>query len=94
MQKDDVVRVVVKVLGDLQALSGRAAGSIGGGTRPVGDLEGFDSLNGVEATIELSGKLGIDLPGVNYFVSEEGDRALSVSEVADRICGHQASRGK
>jgi hypothetical protein len=43
-------------------------------------------LNGVEATVELSDRLGIDLPGVNAFVTEKGTKALTVSEVADAIC--------
>ena len=53
---------------------------------PVRDMEGFDSLSGVEATVMLSESLGVDLPeDYNPFISNDGKRALSVSEIADNL---------
>ena len=86
MDKDDVVRVITKVLTELQELSGQKPSAISGNTCPIGDLDAFDSLNGVEATIELSDRLGFELPGVNAFANEEGTKALTVLEVAANIC--------
>lgn len=86
MDKAKVVNVITEVLTELQSISGRKLVPISGTTCPIGDLDGFDSLNGVEATVELSDRLGIDLPSVNGFVNEQGTKALTVSEIADRIC--------
>lgn len=86
MRKDEVVATIVDVLAEFQSMGGRPATQITGNTCPIGDLAEFDSLNGVEATVELSDRLGIDLPGVNAFANESGTKALTVSEVADTIC--------
>ena len=86
MEKANVVKVITEVLTDLQSISGRKPVPISGKTCPIGDLDEFDSLNGVEATVELSDRLGIDLPGVNEFVNEQGTKALTVSEIANHIC--------
>ena len=86
MNKIEAVRIVTEVLTDIQAISGRNPTQISESTCPIGDLEQFDSLNGVEATVELSDRLGIDLPGINAFVNESGTKALTVSEIADGIC--------
>ena len=86
MNKLEIVRVVIGVLAALQSDSGRAATQISETTCAIGDLDQFDSLNGVEATIELSARLGIDFPAVNAFVNEKGTKPLTVSEVADHIC--------
>jgi acyl carrier protein len=86
MNRAEVVKAIIGVLEELQSISGRPAAQISERTCPIGDLDEFDSLNGVEATVELSDRLGIDLPGVNAFVTEKGTKALTVSEVADAIC--------
>ena len=86
MDNDKVMKVIAEVLANVQTSSGREAVLVTGNTCPIGDLDGFDSLNGVEASVELSERLGIDLPGVNAFVNEEGSRALKISEIACNIC--------
>ena len=86
MKKEEVIKSVIQVLGQLQRDSGRKATSISSSTCPIGDLDQFDSLNGVEATVEIADKLGVELPGISVFVDESGTRALSVSEIADVVC--------
>lgn len=86
MDKDQVIKVITDVLADMQSTSGRKPATVTGNTCPIGDLDGFDSLNGVEASVELCDRLGVDLPGVNAFVNEQGTRALKVSEIASNIC--------
>ena len=86
MQKSEAVRVVIDVLTFVQELSGRKVGDITEQTCPIGDLDEFDSLSGVEASAELSDKLGFELPGTNAFVNEQGTRALTVGEMAEVIC--------
>ena len=85
MTKEDVLKSIVEVLSFVQDMSGRMPVNITPKTCPIGDLEQFDSLNGVEATVELSTRLGIELRGPNVFVNDEGTKALSVSEIADVI---------
>lgn len=86
MDRPDIVTTVVETIAKVQELSGRPSVGIGASTCPIGGVEGFDSLSGVEATIILSESLGADLPGdYNPFISEDGKRALSISEIADGV---------
>ena len=86
MDKESVTQQVVQAVVQVQEASGRAAGGIGPSTRPIGGAPGFDSLNGVEVTVSLSKSLGYELPDDNLFVSQDGKRALSISEIADNVC--------
>ena len=86
MEKQEIVTKVVQTVAQVQEMSGRSSSGIGVSTRPVRDMEGFDSLSGVEATVMLSESLGIDLPeDYNPFVSQDGKRALSVGEIAANL---------
>ena len=86
MDKRKITAAVVQTVAHVQEMSGRPSVGIDVSTRPVGGVEGFDSLNGVEATVMLSESLGIDIPeDHNPFVSSNGKRALSVSEIVDKL---------
>ena len=86
MDKQEIVTKVVQTVAQVQEVSGRSSAGIGVSTRPVGGVEGFDSLSGVEATVMLSESLGVDLPDdYNPFISKDGKQALSVSEIADTL---------
>ena len=86
MDKQEIVTKVVQTVAQVQEVSGRPSAGIGPSTRPVGGVEGFDSLSGVEATVMLSESLGVDLPdNYNPFISNDGKRALSVGEIADNL---------
>ena len=55
-------------------------------TRPIGDLEYFDSLTSVEVTLHCLTALGIkDLPSSSSLFISKRNEALTVGEVADRI---------
>lgn len=86
MDKATVMQEVVQAVVQVQEASGRPAGGIGPSTKPIGGTPGFDSLNGVEVTVALSQSLGYELPDDNLFVSQDGNRALSISEIADNLC--------
>jgi acyl carrier protein len=79
MEKTKVIEVIADVLKEIQSMSGRTPVPISATTCPIGDLADFDSLNGVEATIELSDRLGIEIPGVNGFVNEQGTKQFPKS---------------
>jgi acyl carrier protein len=83
LDRTKVSEAVIKVLEEIQEMSGRSLSSIGGTTCPMGDLEGFDSLNAVEATALVSERLGCSLPA-NVMLPRPG-QMLSVSDIVDRI---------
>ena len=86
MNKHDVQRVVIEVLTEIQTKSGRPLIPFTGQTRPVGGLQGFDSLNAVEATVELAERLRCDLAEVNVFLNPAGTRPLCVQEITEHLC--------
>ena len=86
MDKAAVTQQVIQAVAQVQEASGRSAEGIGASTKPIGGASGFDSLNGIEVTVALSQSLGNELPNDNLFVSEDGKRALSISEIADNLC--------
>jgi hypothetical protein len=77
------------ILTQVQELSGHETQEITPDTKPIGDLVGFDSLTGVEATTLLAQKLESSIGRkrwrANLFVSDDGCRALTVREIADRL---------
>ena len=85
MDTGNVVDLVIDAIRQVQGASGRAAEGIESDTRPFNDVEGFDSLNGIEATLLLSETLGQELPD-SVFVPSEGNRVLSIKEIAENAC--------
>ena len=90
MDRDNIVTQVIKAVTQVQEISGRSVGEIGPGTRPLKDLQGFDSLCGVEATVLLSEAVGRELPD-SVFAPHEGSRVLSVNEIADRVLDYMSA---
>ena len=86
MDRDTIVERVVHAIRQVQEDSGRPPGVIDSSTKPIGDALGFDSLNGIEATVMLSASLDYDIPDDNLFVSDDGRRALTIGRVADKLC--------
>ena len=77
MDKQAIVKKVVQTVAHVQEASGRSSAGIDASTCPVGGVEGFDSLNGVEATVMLSESLGVELPeDYNPFFSKDGKRGV------------------
>ena len=86
MDKQEIITKVIQTVTQVQEVSGRPSVGIGLSTRPVADVEGFDSLCSVEATVMLAADLGIDVPrDYNPFISEDGKRALAIDEIADTL---------
>ena len=53
MNQTELEEMLIEVVCRLQELSGREKVSVTSDTKPVLDMPGFDSLNGVEATVEV-----------------------------------------
>ena len=92
MDKENVVTRVIDAIRQVQESSGRTAVGIGPNTLPFKDVEGFDSLSGVEATVLLSESLGRELPD-SVFAPIDGDHILSVSEIAENLCQYVRTGG-
>lgn len=92
MTREEAAAVLLDVLREAQDLSGHAWTDIGMEAKPIGALEGFDSLNGVEATVMIEQRLGCTLDVESIFVSEDGRKALTVREIAERLRKRMASR--
>jgi len=61
---------------------------------PIGKLDGFDSLCAIEATVMVEELLGrVDLEVETLFVSEDGQRALTVKESAQLISKLLTAKG-
>lgn len=84
MTREELVDKVIDVLRTIQVISGRPVATITEETKPIGDLVGFDSLNGVElaAILNVVGPKG---SLVNVCVSPDGRHALSVEQISEYI---------
>jgi acyl carrier protein len=85
MNRPEVEEALRRVLADIQTQSGRPVPDWTIRLRPIGDIDGFDSLNAEEAVVELEEALGVSLVE-NCFISDDGRRALRLNEVVDRLC--------
>jgi len=94
LKEDDVARIITRVLEDLQRNSGRPCGKLTAATTPIGDLAGFDSLSGIEATVMIEATLGCTFKTDNILAQDtaEGRRALTVGEAARQIVKLQATQ--
>jgi acyl carrier protein len=94
MSLDEIQSTVLEVLREVQTLSGRSWTGLDPTAKPIGGLDGFDSLSSVEATVMVEEKLRCrDLEVDSIFISEDGTRALTVKEIAQRISKLLASDG-
>lgn len=85
MTQQQIAAAVLDVVRDVQKLSGRTWKGLRDDEKPIGDLDEFDSLLGVEATVLIENKIGFRLNLNTVFVSADGKRALTVREIAARI---------
>lgn len=78
--------LILEVLKEVQELSGREWTGLGTGDKPIGGLNGFDSICSMEATVMVEQKLGGDSLGAgSLFISDDGIRACTIREIAERI---------
>ena len=94
MDTETIRKLVIEVLHEVQTESGREWVDLSDRSKPIGLLDGFDSLTGIEATVILEERLRISLGVENIFVSQEGDRALRLGEIVTSIAAVVARRGE
>ena len=85
MSQQSYESLVIDVLHQAQEMSGREWAELSIECKPIGDLDGFDSLTAVEATVMIEEKLGCSLESDSVFVSEDGKRALTIKEICERL---------
>lgn len=83
MTQSEIETVLISVVRELQALSGRVEVNVTKDTCPLNDMPGFDSLNGVEATIEVVDRLKIKIEDNDIFA--ENGNALTIAAAGARI---------
>ncbi|MCH8146629.1 MAG: hypothetical protein IH987_01350 [Planctomycetes bacterium] len=93
MTRQEVEAAVITAITEIQGISGRECPKITAKTIPIGGVPGFDSLNGLEATILIDKRLGIETPDdARLFTNETGERAIPIAEIAQRIVEFIESR--
>ncbi len=86
MTLEDIQLVLINVLREVQELCGRKWEGLATTGKPIGDLNGFDSLCSIEATAIVEQRLGgTPLGPSSLFISEEGTRALTLQEISNRV---------
>jgi acyl carrier protein len=93
MQAKEIESVIVGVLREVQTSSGREWTDLRPESRPIGDLEGFDSLSAIEVTVGIEQKLGCKFEIESIFTSDDGKRALNLKQISDRIARTLGSQG-
>jgi acyl carrier protein len=94
MTRTEIQSKVVEALREILRQSGCTDDPVAApDTKPIGDLPGFDSLNGEEATVLLEAELGCELPQ-NVFIAECPRRALRVHETVDELCQRLGVHGE
>lgn len=86
MNRDDVMREVLSVLRHVQARTpGITCIEITGSTRPLEDIEKFDSKRWTAARDIIGENLGIALTGEQIF-RQGRSTPRTVDQIVDRIC--------
>jgi hypothetical protein len=84
MNRKKIYDLVVETLESIQELSGQKKVNINEDTIPIGQLPGFDSLNGVEFSTMMSEHIPME-KNVRLCVSDDGEEALSVRQIVERL---------
>lgn len=93
METQEIESAIVGVLREVQTTSGRVWTDLHPGSRPLGDLDGFDSLSAVEVTVAIEQKLGCKFGIDSIFTSEDGKQALTLAQIGERVGKMLGSQG-
>ncbi|SRR5947207_2320665 len=85
MTPEEVKELVIQVITEIQTLSGRLVpDDIYDELHPIGEFDGFDSINAVEMTSLLSEYLGYDIKSDLMLPTYPGGH-LTIGEMVDRL---------
>ena len=83
----EIKKIIADTVQSLQTLSGRPCGGVTDDTMPIGELAGFDSLSGIEATVMIEAALGKTFKTENVLVAEMSGRksSLTIAQAAEQV---------
>jgi acyl carrier protein len=85
--KTDVAVAVASAIQQILESGGKKPADLTGSTRPLTDVDGFDSLTAIECSFLVADALGCELQHeIEYFKDQEGTSAATLDEAVDRIC--------
>ncbi len=82
--KQEIRNALCDALVEIQHAGGRATSNLSGGTRPLSDLEGFDSLNSVEAVFQVSAVLNCEITQDVALFASHG-QTQTIDQIVDAI---------
>ena len=87
MNRDEIVTILIDTISGIQKLTGRPDEPILPTTKPLEDLEDFDSLNAFEVTVEISEKIGrdIDVGIFGIFPDKKVPKKITIEDIAENI---------
>lgn len=83
MTRDEILKVLIEALTELQTMSGLEAPNLSAASKPL-ELEEFDSHKCLELEVLVSERLGFDVKNV-LIPKNEPNALLTVTEVVDEI---------
>jgi acyl carrier protein len=85
MTSAEIEKIIIETLTTLQAGCGEPAQSISSATKPLDELEFFDSLLAIETTLALEQSLKCKCPNDNAFFDKDSEKMLTIAEIAARL---------
>ena len=85
MASRNIESTVIEVLQAVQTSSGKPYVDLGPDDEPIGTLDDFDSLTGIEATVMLEERIGHTIERDSIFVSEDGSQATTLAEICSYL---------
>ena len=83
MTQNEIETLLITLILEIQKASGRPLADLNPDSCPLLDVPGFDSLNGVEVTVDILDKLKLDLEFNNVLVDK--DKPLTIKDAAARL---------
>jgi acyl carrier protein len=94
LKEDDIREAITASVALVQSLSGREGPRPVADTKPIGDLDGFDSLCSIETTVLIETTLGVELGSKSIFISDDGRKALTIQQAAEKVLKILAAQNK
>lgn len=83
MTREEVKNLILTAVDDIQEASGEPVPDLDNSSVLIGDVEGFDSLRGLELSVALSRHFQIG-DDINVCITDEG-KAANVRQLVDRL---------
>lgn len=87
MERNAIRSVITAALREAQESSGKAYADLTDDDAPIGGLDGFDSLLGIEVTVMIEERLGCTTGRDSLFVTEDQSSAATLGEICGFLAG-------